>query len=88
MLAVALGLSSSLCWGLADFFGGLQSRKRAALAVLLVSQGVALALLIPFALDRRRRAAVGRSGGAGPRSRARPASSPWAPSTARWRSGR
>ena len=49
MLAVALGLGSSLCWGLADFFGGLQSRKRAALAVLLVSQGVALALLIPFA---------------------------------------
>ena len=49
MLAVALGLSSSLCWGLADFFGGLQSRKRAALAVLLVSQGVALALLVPFA---------------------------------------
>ena len=49
MLAVALGLSSSLCWGLADFFGGLQSRKRAALVVLLVSQGVALALLIPFA---------------------------------------
>ena len=50
MLAVALGLSSSLCWGLADFFGGLQSRQRAALVVLLVSQGVALALLIPFAL--------------------------------------
>jgi len=49
LLAVALGLSSSLCWGLADFFGGLQSRRRAALAVLLVSQGVALALLIPFA---------------------------------------
>ena len=49
MLAVALGLSSSLCWGLADFFGGLQSRKRAALAVLFVSQGIALALLIPFA---------------------------------------
>ena len=50
MLAVALGLGSSLCWGLADFFGGLQSRRRAALVVLLVSQGVALALLIPFAL--------------------------------------
>lgn len=50
MLAVALGLGSSLCWGLADFFGGLQSRKRAMLAVLLVSQGVALALLVPFAL--------------------------------------
>ena len=50
MLAVALGLGSSLCWGLADFFGGLQSRKRAMLAVLLVSQGVALLLLLPFAL--------------------------------------
>jgi drug/metabolite transporter (DMT)-like permease len=50
VLAVALGLGSSLCWGLADFFGGLQSRKRAMLAVLLVSQGVALALLVPFAL--------------------------------------
>jgi drug/metabolite transporter (DMT)-like permease len=49
VLAVALGLSSSLCWGLADFFGGLQSRQRAALAVLFVSQAVALALLIPFA---------------------------------------
>jgi drug/metabolite transporter (DMT)-like permease len=50
VLAVALGLGSSLCWGLADFFGGLQSRKRAMLAVLLVSQGVALLLLLPFAL--------------------------------------
>lgn len=50
MLAVALGLGSSLCWGLADFFGGLQSRKRAMLAVLLVSQAVALLLLLPVAL--------------------------------------
>jgi drug/metabolite transporter (DMT)-like permease len=50
VLAVALGLGSSLCWGLADFYGGLQSRKRAMLAVLLVSQGVALLLLLPFAL--------------------------------------
>ena len=50
MLAVAFGLGSSLCWGLADFFGGLQSRKRAMLAVLLVSQCVALLLLLPLAL--------------------------------------
>ena len=50
MLAVALGLGSSLCWGLADFFGGLQSRKRAMLAVLLVSQCVALLVLLPLAL--------------------------------------
>jgi drug/metabolite transporter (DMT)-like permease len=49
VLAVVLGLGSSLCWGLADFFGGLQSRRRAMLAVLLVSQGVALALLLPVA---------------------------------------
>ena len=51
MLPVALGLGSSLCWGLADFFGGLQSRKRAMLAVLLVSQAVALALLLPVAFS-------------------------------------
>jgi len=50
VLAVALGLGSSLCWGLADFFAGLQARRRALLAVLLVSQGVALVALVPFAL--------------------------------------
>jgi drug/metabolite transporter (DMT)-like permease len=42
MLAVALGLSSSLCWGLADFLGGIQSRRVSVLAVLLVSQGAGL----------------------------------------------
>jgi drug/metabolite transporter (DMT)-like permease len=42
VLAVALGLSSSLCWGLADFLGGLQSRSVRVLAVLLVSQGAGL----------------------------------------------
>lgn len=50
MLAVALGLGSSLCWGLADFFGGVQSRQRSLLAVLLVSQVIALVLLGVFAL--------------------------------------
>ena len=50
MLAVGLGLASSLCWGLADFFGGLQSRRRALVAVLLVSQVIALTLLGLFAL--------------------------------------
>ena len=49
MLAIALGLGSSLCWGLADFFGGLQSRRRPLLAVLLVSQVAALVLLLPLA---------------------------------------
>ena len=45
-LGVPLGLGSGLCWGAADFFGGLQSRRLAALAVVLWSQvagGMALA---------------------------------------------
>jgi drug/metabolite transporter (DMT)-like permease len=50
VLAVALGLGSSLSWGLADFFGGLQSRRHPLLIVLLVSQVVALAVLAPVAL--------------------------------------
>src|SRR6267378_739678 len=43
MLAIALGLASSLFWGLADFGGGLQSRRFPVIAVLLVSQAVGLA---------------------------------------------
>ena len=43
MLAVALALASSLCWGLSDFIGGLQSRRQALLAVLWISQGVGAA---------------------------------------------
>lgn len=42
-------LGSSLCWGTADFFGGLQSRRLPALAVAFWSQlagGVALLLLL------------------------------------------
>jgi drug/metabolite transporter (DMT)-like permease len=42
MLAVVLGLSSSVCWGLADFLGGIQSRRVSVVAVLLVSQGAGL----------------------------------------------
>jgi drug/metabolite transporter (DMT)-like permease len=52
VLAVALGLSSSLFWGLGDFLGGLQSRRVRVLAVLLVSQAsglVAIALGIAIA---------------------------------------
>jgi hypothetical protein len=45
MLAVALGLSSAVCWGLADFVGGLQSRRVHVLAVMLVSQSAGLAAL-------------------------------------------
>jgi drug/metabolite transporter (DMT)-like permease len=45
LLAVALGLGSSLAWGLADFMGGLASRRLSVLWVLAVSQVVGLALL-------------------------------------------
>src|SRR3954470_24028269 len=37
MAAIALGLGSSLAWGFADFFGGIQSRRRPLLAVLVVT---------------------------------------------------
>ena len=46
MLAALLALASSVSWGLADFMGGLQSRRHALLAVLLLSQGVALLVLL------------------------------------------
>ena len=48
-LLVLLGLGSGLCWGTADFFGGLQSRHLPALAVALWSQ-VAGAIALCFAL--------------------------------------
>src|SRR5215210_2353024 len=44
MVAVALAFASSLCWGSADILGGLESRKRALLTVLLISQVAAVAL--------------------------------------------
>jgi drug/metabolite transporter (DMT)-like permease len=37
-LGVPLGLSSGLCWGAADFFGGIQSRRLPALTVAFWSQ--------------------------------------------------
>jgi drug/metabolite transporter (DMT)-like permease len=58
-LAVLLALGSSAAWGLADFSGGLVSRRLPTLAVTVVSQSAGfIALLIVFAahggsLDRR-----------------------------------
>src|SRR5829696_8613616 len=46
MVAAILALLSSLSWGLSDFLGGFQSRRVALLAVLLLSQGVAFALIL------------------------------------------
>ena len=50
-LGVPLGLSSGLCWGAADFFGGIQSRRLPALTVAFWSQAagavaLAAALLV------------------------------------------
>ena len=46
MLALALALSSSVCWGVSDFVGGVQARRQPLLRVMLVSQGAGLCLLI------------------------------------------
>lgn len=46
MLAVVLGLVSSVSWGAADFLGGVASRRAAALTVVAVSQGVGLLLAL------------------------------------------
>jgi len=46
MLAAVLALASSLSWGLSDFLGGFQSRRHHVVAVMLLSQGLALAILV------------------------------------------
>jgi drug/metabolite transporter (DMT)-like permease len=59
MLAAVLALSSSLLWGTADFAGGLLTRRRGVLAVLLVSQAGAVAVALVL---------LAASGGPGPRT--------------------
>ena len=46
MLALAFALSSSLCWGVGDFIGGLQARRVSLLRVILVSQAAGLVVLV------------------------------------------
>ena len=60
---VPLGLSSGLCWGAADFFGGIQSRRLPALTVAFWSQAagalaLAVALVVP-GIEGSRPAAAG-----------------------------
>ena len=62
-LGVPLGLSSGLCWGAADFFGGIQSRRLPALTVAFWSQAagaVALtAALLVLVVEGERPVAAG-----------------------------
>jgi drug/metabolite transporter (DMT)-like permease len=48
VIAIVLGLGASLSWGVADFIGGIQSRRLPVVAVVLASQlsGLVLALVI------------------------------------------
>lgn len=50
MLGIALGLGSSVAWGISDFLGGLQTRRASALSVLLVTQPLGLVLALTVAL--------------------------------------
>ena len=52
MTALLLAFASSVSWGIADFLGGLKSRRLPLLNVLLASQGVGLALIGTFMLVR------------------------------------
>lgn len=45
MVAIVLGLAASVSWGVADFIGGIQSRRMPALAVVLGSQLAGLVLV-------------------------------------------
>jgi drug/metabolite transporter (DMT)-like permease len=50
VFSVLLALTASVAWGVSDFLGGLNSRSLAVASVMLVSQTVGLALLLPLAL--------------------------------------
>jgi drug/metabolite transporter (DMT)-like permease len=45
VIAIAFGLAASLSWGVADFLGGIQSRRMPVVAVVLGSQLAGLALV-------------------------------------------
>jgi len=49
MESVLLALASAVAWGVSDFMGGQNSRRVAMAAVLLISQAVGLAMLLPLA---------------------------------------
>jgi drug/metabolite transporter (DMT)-like permease len=52
VLAIALALGSSMCWGVSDFLGGIQARRLSVLNLLLLSQAVGLVCLIVVVVAR------------------------------------
>jgi|SRR3954451_1576224 len=52
MAAVILALSSSLAWGTSDFFGGLQTRRRPLITVMVFSLGAGFIALLLALLVR------------------------------------
>jgi drug/metabolite transporter (DMT)-like permease len=46
LLGLGFGLTSSLCWGVADFIGGISARRLPVLFVMVFSQAVGLAVVI------------------------------------------
>jgi drug/metabolite transporter (DMT)-like permease len=52
VLGLALGLTSSLCWGVSDFIGGTQARRLPLLFVMVFSQGVGLLAVIAVVAAR------------------------------------
>jgi drug/metabolite transporter (DMT)-like permease len=50
--ALALALGSSLCWGVADFIGGVKARRIHVLRVILISQAVGMAGITALVLIR------------------------------------
>ncbi len=52
MLGVLLALSSSFMWGLADYLGGLQTRSRQVLSVVLISQAAGFVVIAAIVVLR------------------------------------
>jgi drug/metabolite transporter (DMT)-like permease len=50
VVSVLLALAAGVSWGISDFLGGLNSRSMRLAMVMLVSQTVGLALLLPLAI--------------------------------------
>jgi uncharacterized membrane protein len=50
MVPVLLSLAASSCWGVADFLGGLQSKRVSVAVVLCVVEGAGLVLVLAIIL--------------------------------------